>query len=154
MKLLAVDPGTHSGWCVIDTDVDPKVQQFGTTHSQEEFHQLLDSGNFNDVDKTIVEDYKIRPAKGPKDFQHNWDAVPAIHIIGAIEFWCFEYSIPCVLQQAAIKPAAAGLTGLPYEKGKKNMHHIDAMLHGLYFLVKSKTCSAPEVRIKNPVGQS
>lgn len=154
MRLLSIDPGTHTGWAEIDSDHDPMVLNFGTTDSDIEFFQLLDTGKFNDVDHVVFEDYKIRPSNLNKGWSHEWNSGPALQIIGAIKLWCFDYSIFYKAQQASIKPAAAGITGLPYKKGKANMHHIDAMLHGLYFLVKEGICTAPQVRVKNPVAKS
>lgn len=149
MRLLAIDPGLHTGWAIIDSEADPKVTDFGTTHTHEDFFQNLDAGIWNDVEKVVYEAYYIRPKDLTKNWGHEWNNGPALQIIGATKFWCYEYSIPMKEQQAAILPAASKLTGIPYVKGKPKVHHMMAMLHGLYFLVKEGICKAPEVRVKN-----
>jgi hypothetical protein len=150
VKILAIDPGKHVGWSIIDSDCSPKVIEFGTTTGDSNWFQLLDAGKFNDVDQVVMEDYKIRPSDLQKGWGHEWNNGPALQIIGAVKFWAYEYSIPVHMQQPSILPSAAGLTGIPYEKGKKKVHHMMAMLHGLYWLVKQGICKAPEVRVNGP----
>lgn len=150
MKILSVDPGTATGWSIFDTNRRPLLLQFGIAKPMEKFYDLLLLGDFNDVDKVVVEDYKIRPANLSRGFDHTWNSGSTLQVIGAIQLWAREYSIGIVLQQPAIKPVAAGWTRLPYKKGKANMHHMDAQLHGLYYLIKNKIIS-PEAIYGQPI---
>lgn len=147
MRLLAVDPGLSTGWSVLDTDKRPVIVSFGTDRPQAKFYNSLMGGEFNDVDRIVMEDYLIRPV-AMKGFQHNWNKPIAVLVMGAVELWAAMYSIPITLQQPAIKPQAAGLTGLPYKKGKADMHHYDSMLHGCYWLIKNKIITPEDIRVK------
>ena len=143
-RILAIDPGGSTGWALFE---GTKPTKFGTVY-QDKFHDWLAAvvETFQ-PDDIVVEDYLIRPEQLVGQKAHLWSSVQTVRFIGAIQFYGHQQKIPVTLQQPSIKTAAAGLTGLPYTPKKKGMHHIDAMLHGAYFLIVTKKINPAEVRI-------
>lgn len=133
--ILALDPGKNTGWVILSRNEDNeyRISRMGTTRSKEELHEFLATQNPSTI---VAEDYYIRAGKAAGGYAHQWSDGIALRIIGAIEYHATSRAIPLVMQQAAIKPVAAGWTGLPYVKGKKDMHHMDAALHGYYYCIK------------------
>lgn len=130
MKVLGIDPGGTTGWAVIE---DLELQLAGQVKA-DNFHFWL-SNLATDFDVIVVEDYKIRPDKLIGHYDHAWSSGQTMRFIGALQYWAYANGIKLELQQPVIKPVAAGWTGLPYIKGKKDMHHVDATLHAAYYLV-------------------
>ena len=130
MKVIGIDPGGTTGWSVIE---DNELKTAGQVKAEHFMHWL--SNLPTDFDTMVVEDYKIRPDQLVGNYQHTWSSGQTLRFIGALHFWAYNNGINFVLQQPAIKPVAAGWTGLEYTKGKKDMHHVDASLHAAYYLV-------------------
>ncbi|SRR5260221_3886453 len=132
-EILAIDPGKHCGFARF---INGLQVEMGTLHDEAEIYPWL-------IKQTpqlfVVEDYKIRDEKHG-GFDHIFQSVFPAQVIGAIRFYALIRQIPVVMQQTQIKYAASPLLfGKPYEK-KQNKHHIDAMLHGAYF-IKTKGLS-------------
>jgi len=99
---------------------------------------------FDGIKYCVVEDYINRPPKAG-GFDHSWDKGKTHRVIGALDFWCYENSIELVLRQPMLKPAAYGQLGMVYQKGKKNMHHMDAIVHGYSWLLDNKYVEKKDV---------
>ena len=130
----------------MDTDIPGILIQF-ESNKKKEFYEVL--GESTDVDLVVCEDYLIRPKDLTKNWGHEWNNGPALRMIGAIDFWAQNYSIEMVLQQPSIKPVGYGYIGAKYVKGKAKMHHIDAIAHGAYFLVKNKLATPKDFKHGN-----
>lgn len=144
-RVLAMDPGGTTGWALFE---DNKVVRFGNT-PQDNFYEWLNSVQANLApDYIVVEDYLIRPEKlTGSSYTHVWSSGQTIRFIGAVVFYGVQTKIPVTLQQPAIKPVAAKLTGIPFKRGKKGVHHLDAMLHGGYFLITELKVNPRDVRL-------
>lgn len=81
----------------------------------------------------VVEDYIIRAGPAAGGYQHQWNKGEALQIIGAFKLHATKTGALVVLQQPSIKPMAARITGLPYDKNKSGTHVQDACLHGAYY---------------------
>lgn len=130
MKVMGTDPGGTTGWAVIN---DLRVEKIGQVKA-DQFHYWLTNLE-PDVDVLVIEDYKIRPEQLVGKYNHAWSSGQTLQFIGALKFWAHQNGIKVEMQQPSIKPIAAGWTGLPYQKGKKDMHQVDATLHAAYYLV-------------------
>lgn len=131
MKLLAIDPGLHLGWALFENGHSTGL---GTVEGAIAIYNWIAQQT---PSVFIIEDYKIRPAKVNRGWDHRWDSIFPAKVIGAIEFHANAYNIPVILQQPAIKPVAARRAGLiDYDtKAKgKGVHQLDAYLHGMYYL--------------------
>lgn len=129
-EILAIDPGKATGWARF---IDGIMKEFGTLHDEAEIYTWLIAQHPN---LFIVEDYKIRD-ENHGGFNHQWQSVFPAQVIGAVRFYALIRGIPVVMQQATIKRAAAPMVyGKPYEK-KANRHHLDAFLHGAYYIKKN-----------------
>lgn len=132
MKIIAVDPGKNTGWALFEDERKPKV--FGTLRGLDDAWEWLPSQH---PDLWVVENYRVRPAGSFKSqWGHEWMEVDAIRVIGAIQFHAHANLAEFKLQEPSIKPVAAGWLGMEYKKGKKDQHHVDATLHGYYYIVK------------------
>lgn len=136
MKLLSLDPGITTGWALFNTINSLPLIKFGSERGKDTLWCALEELKQPEL-VVVVEDYINRPSKAG-GFDHAWDTGKTHRIIGSIEHWCWENHYKFILQQPMIKPAAYGMLGLKYEKGKKNQHHLDAIVHGYYFLLAQK----------------
>lgn len=134
MRIFAVDPGESNGWCILEA-VNRKacVISFGV-EKRLDFYSRLEA-LFSDVDRVICEGWLTRP-KDAKIGAFDWDSMPAAQVIGALECYSLMRGIPFVIQQPSMKPVGYGFLGKTYKKGAKNVHHWDALAHGMYYLVK------------------
>lgn len=138
MKILSLDPGNNTGWCLLDTNEKRVVQEFGTTRTETEFYQLLEEMDDRFEELTVVcEDYINRPPKAG-GFDHTWDKGFTHRMIGAVKHWSWQNKFKLVLQQPMIKPAMYGLLGMEYKKGRKDIHHLDAIVHGFKYIYDKK----------------
>lgn len=144
MRLLAIDPGKANGLALLDTKQDRVLRNAWTVRGVEKLYAELDE--CYEPGLTIVaEDYVNRPPQAG-GFDHHWDKGFTHRVIGAIEHWAWSNKLGIVtLQQPSIKPAMYGLVGLKYVKGAKNMHHIDAAVHGFKFLWDRKIIPQKEI---------
>lgn len=133
MRLLAIDPGGTVGWAIFD---DGKLIEYGSIDTNKdvvEFYYWLMT-NIHLCNVVICEDYiiDVNPKSG---FNHRFNKGETLRRIGAIQYCCYLYKVEFVLQQRSIKVPASGMAfGVPYKTGqKKNQHHYDAVLHGLYY---------------------
>ena len=145
MKILALDPGLSTGWSIWE---GKQLTAFGTLVSTRpnfsELYSWLSTLDKN-FDLVICERYIIRP-RTAGGFDHSWNSGYTLQIIGAIKSWAFQHNVKIVEQNSDIKkPAHAWAFGTPYKK-KKNQHHIDSMLHAIYYMVKQLNMSPKEFR--------
>ena len=131
MKVLAMDPGGTTGWALIDDNILTHAGEVKDTEFYEWLRELSPVG----IDALVIEDYKIRPEQLVGKYQHTWSSGQTLRFIGALVYWGVQHGVVTALQLPAIKPVASGLTGLPYVKGKRNQHSIDAALHGFFYLI-------------------
>lgn len=145
MRLAAFDPGKKTGIAIWDTDYGDKPHGMATLDVPKLF-DWLDDTEKNQYDIFVVEDYLIRPKGSMKNApSHNWDKGLTLRVIGAIAYRAHQLSCKFHLQQPSIKPIGAGFGGIEYKKGKHQPHHMDAMMHGFYYLVRN--------RIIKPIGK-
>jgi hypothetical protein len=137
LRILAVDPGESNGWCLLDLNEDRTVHlvTFGTEKKLVFYRKLREWMQTDyELDAVIAEDFKVRPINA-KTGSFDWNRMPAPQVLGVLEFFAQSMTIPFVLQQPSIKPVGYGFLGKPYVKGAKNAHHLDALAHGMYYLV-------------------
>jgi len=125
------DPGKSTGWCYFE---DSRLHSFGTVQL-DDLGPMLDGISASAV--FVVESYFVRP-KSAGGFDHNWSSPVTLEAIGAIKARARLIGAEVVMQQAAIKPVGYGWAKMVYKKGQKNIHHRDALAHGVYYLVKRK----------------
>lgn len=125
-RLIALDPGKTTGFAIF---TDDKPVRFGTLTTKEYFEFLVEQ----DAKYWIVEDYVIRTAQfGGHD--HSFDKGIALQLIGAAKLKAFQTGSEIHLQPPSLKPGAYAQMGAEYKKGKRNMHHMDALAHGTWFI--------------------
>lgn len=134
--LLCLDPGHTTGYCVFRRGLLTISGQIKTVNQD-------DSINWNEVrqlvenikpTQVVMEDYRVYSHKLER---HSFSRVPTLRLIGAIDYVCWERSIPVFYQMAT---QAKGFVtddklkrwGL-YEQGQR--HSRDSMRHGLYFII-------------------
>lgn len=145
MKLLSVDPGKATGWAEWEF---PQIRlvRFGEEKPERKFYELLVSGHLTDIDQLVVENYLIRPKDMTKNWGHEWNRGPALQVIGALELWSLEWSIPLKRQEPFNLPVGCGYAGIPYEKKKHLPNMLSAIAHGAYWLVSNKHGTPQDVR--------
>jgi Holliday junction resolvasome RuvABC endonuclease subunit len=128
MKILGIDPGTTTGWALLENSTPLKMGEWkGKKAFEEGLASLLKE---EQIDVVVVEDFVFRPG-----FKENkWKKTDVAKQIGYIEAACkmlgIEFAKP---QSPAIKPVGYGMSGMKYEKGKRGMHMQDAIAHAMYW---------------------
>jgi hypothetical protein len=125
LRILAVDPGSTTGYAVIE---EGQVATFGSPTGQDEIWQWYEWIEDQYFDVFVIEDFRIRPG-----VNFSWSQLFPIQVIGALKYLAWKKGAEIVIQQASIKPAAYGQIGLKYEKGKQGMHIKDAVAHGMWW---------------------
>jgi hypothetical protein len=139
MKLLSIDPGTHTGWAIWYYGRDKvTLIEVGESKDTQHFYNTLTDGNFTDTDQIVAEDYKIRPSDMNKGWSHQWNNGPALQVLGAIDLFATMYSIPVQRTQPSVLPVGCGFIGYNYQKKVHVPNRISAVAHGAWWLVKHK----------------
>ena len=144
MKLLALDPGKTTGFATFDSfqNEKPYLERMGTLDENEIWNFL----NTRQFDIYVVENYRIRTQKSARGFDHQWQSPFALEIIGAVKLRTIQLEAKFKLQEPSIKPVGYGYAKLPYKTGKANVHHLDAVAHGMFYLVKNDYLKPGELR--------
>jgi len=139
MIILGVDPGKTTGWCRLYEDGTTKR---GETKGNELTFQLLHNLLSDDEEYTVVvENYAVRPVSNKyRSFDHSWDRLDTVRIIGGFEYACQIHSVPYILQEPTIKPVGYGYAGLDYKPNSKHkeVHMDDAEAHAWFYAVNKK----------------
>lgn len=144
MRILSFDPGKNTGIALIDTESDPMLKSFWTTRSNEELVEWLrDTENKfesywnSNIDLILIEDYVNRgPGRG--GFDHELDKGPTHRVIGIILATAIHLKIKVDYTNSSDKPVNYGWVGMEYKKGKKDMHHWDAITHAYGYCIRKK----------------
>lgn len=145
-RVLAIDPGMTTGYCVFD---------YVMTHVDDIYIYCLSDSGIIKVDKetgwdpivdkiqqvnpsvVVCEDYRIYPSK---DKVHVLSSVDTVRIIGAIEYMCHHEHFSLVKQMASVHKGF-----VTDEKLKEwwlykgiNRHSRDAVKAAIYFLLFNK----------------
>lgn len=151
LRILAVDPGESNGWAILDYTAEGGIVPVATgTTRKEEFYKALDEKLLDSVNFLVVEDFTVRPNYA-KSGAFDWDRMSACQVIGAIHFISTTRAIPMLLQSASVKPVGYGFLGKEYRKGAKNVHHLDAQAHGVYYLVTRLKAKPPAAIHGEPI---
>lgn len=135
-RLLCLDPGKTTGWCVF---------QDGVLQSWGQVEDCYDDNNINiqgfmdlfqaaDPDFILYEDYRVY---GNKLDRHTYSPVMTVRLIGAIETYCQMNGIPSHKQMATTAKNFCTDQKLQnwgfWQEGMR--HARDAIRHGCYFLL-------------------
>lgn len=129
--VIALDPGTTTGFAVF---ILGKVAIFGEIKKDDIFSRI----DKQIPDVWVIENYRVRPYSFKGKQTKTWDNPFALQVIGAVRAHGQRNKTPVIIQEPAIKPIGYGYLNMPYVKGKKNVHHLDAISHGAYYFVKEE----------------
>lgn len=134
--LLCLDPGHTTGFCVFRRGILTSAGQLRTVNQDDSINwdvvrQLMDNIKPTHV---VMEDYRVYSHKLER---HSFSRVPTLRLIGAIDYLCWERSVPTYYQMATqakgfITDEKLKRWGL-YDQGQR--HSRDSMRHGLYFMI-------------------
>lgn len=137
MRILGADPGESTGIGILEINSSKHmVLKHSGTYSRTDLYmklpQLLEG-----VTAVIIEDFKVRPNNARRG-SFDWSHLVPIQVIGAMHYASIQLEIPTHFQQPNLKPVGYAFLGAKYVRGAKNVHHLDALAHAAYFLVKNK----------------
>lgn len=127
MRFIAVDPGGTTGWAEFNDGV---LQNLGELKEDALYPWL----ELQSPDLWVIENYRIRPKKLTKGFQHVWSSVVPAQVIGAFKYQAYLTNAEIVLQEPAIKPLGAKCAGLEYTTDAKRQHQTDALYHAFFYM--------------------
>lgn len=141
-KLLCIDPGGTTGIAVFHKGELKMVTQLDTIDSKTDkvnYHVIDDFLRSTDFDRIIIEDYRVYQHKLK---EHSFSKIPTLRLIGAIEYYCEMGNIPIDYQMAMQAKGFATDAKLKswgfWQTGMR--HSRDAIRHGIYWLLFSKSC--------------
>ena len=135
-KLLCLDPGKTTGWCLFE---DGKLSKWGQVEGcyddkNIDAKGLLDLFEELQPDFILYEDYRVYSNKLDR---HSYSPVMTVRLLGVIETYCQMYNIPTHKQMATT--AKNFCTDAKLEQWgfwQTGMRHArDAIRHGCYFLL-------------------
>lgn len=131
-EYLSFDPGAATGWAAFDK-LGEEIN-FGTCESIEELVHFLDT--FPGKPRVVIyERYRLRKNKA---LQQSGSEMPASVAIGAIVTHAILWGSDTVKQEPSIKPMAELMSGIKPRGPHSQSHWVDALNHGVYYLVKKK----------------
>lgn len=133
MKILGFDPGKTTGWAMMEVE-NKKILPLNLGQDKDmSMRQQIE--NIKSADLVVIEDFLVDP-KFARKGAFDYNDMPASQVIGSLKTLCEMSDKKFVLQGASVKPMGYGWMGMRYVKGKKNMHHWDAVAHVVYYAVK------------------
>lgn len=130
VKYLGIDPGKSNGVCGFDYKYS---MLFMYTVKEKDMNNFLDL--FKALDAIICENFLLYPNKAMKQVYSD---MPTSRVIGRIEEFCDIHKIKLVKQPATIKSTGyRWINRNPPAKGNPRIHEMDALVHFMYWAIKS-----------------
>ena len=145
LPYLAIDPGITTGWALMQ---EGKPKAMGKVPFEEVFDFLLED-RWKEIQLYVVENYRIRPQNLTGGWMHQWSNGEPLQVIGAVKCIAQARSAQVVLQEPAILPLAAKVTGFPYNPKKHVDDEHSAVLHGAYYWFKE---NGPDAMDETSIG--
>lgn len=129
LRVLALDPGDTTGWCVFDGGELNRADQMPGTPLN--IAKLIDAAK---PDVVVIEEYRIY---GWMTQQHAWSDVPTLRLVGAAELACAERGVALVKQSPKnVKPFCTDEKLKRWEIFQTRRKHAnDAIRHAAFFLL-------------------
>jgi len=130
---LAFDPGNTTGWA--EFDPHGEISDFGQLENGVEGVTEFVMAYDKPIHTVVIESYMVRPD------DHSVKAnvgskLETVQVIGVLRGWAYSRKAEIVMQQPQIKKIAEKFSGYEPKGSHKNSHYVDAINHGVYFLVK------------------
>lgn len=137
MRVIGFDPGEMTGIGILEVG-DDKIMRLkhSDTLARTDLYMKLPR-LIQGCDAVVIEDFKVRPNNARKG-SFDWSHLIPVQVIGAIHYQSMHSEIPSHFQQPNLKPMGYAYLGKRYVKGQRNVHHLDALAHAAYYLVKHR----------------
>jgi hypothetical protein len=140
---MAFDPGTTTGWAQLNERGE--CQMLGQ-FSPKELDEWAVQVNPGDIQVLVYEQYIIYPTKKYVKINVGRTRSPADEAIGVILLGGRRAGAKVVKQPANIKETAEKWSGVsPAGMAHNRSHQIDALNHGIYYMVKNKLIQIPSL---------
>lgn len=127
MKILAIDPGNTTGFCLF---TNPK--RFTSFYVEEDLIKIHDEIKERKPDIVVFERFALYPAFA----KHLvWSEMYPSQVIGVIKYTCEKLDIPYVVQSASDKDYVKYPEGHQF----RSEHEKDAYGHAWYYYMKQKS---------------
>lgn len=144
-RLLCLDPGHTTGWCLFENgeltkwgQSDTVINRKGSNEGEISWEAMLDIFKETKPTAIICEDYRVYAHKLDR---HTNSPVLTLRLIGAIDFYAWDSDIPINYQMASTAKGFATDAKLKeWDFWQEGMRHSrDAIRHGIYYLLFSKS---------------
>lgn len=133
--MLAVDPGIANGWAEF---ADGILVKWGTVKGVNEFDDWLHSKERPEYDQLVYEDYRLFRHKAVQQIGSRFETA---QVIGMLNSWARQNNInfnpDTDRQPSSILPEGCLFSGWPMPTDHSKSHHVAAIAHGTYWLVKN-----------------
>ena len=136
MRVIGFDPGEMTGVGILEVENKKLVLKHSSTLARMDLYMKLPQ-LIAGADVVVIEDFKVRP-NNARSGSFDWSHLVPVQVIGAIHYASIHAGIPTQFQQPNLKPIGFAYLGKKYVKGAKNVHHLDALAHAAYYLVKNR----------------
>lgn len=130
---IAFDPGETTGYAIFDAH--GKISDFGQIPNGVEGLTGFLMEHDEPVTAVIIESYMVRPD------DHSLKAnvgskMETVQAIGTIRGWAYARKAEIIMQQPQVKKIGELNSGYKPGSNHSQSHQIDAINHGVYYLVK------------------
>lgn len=132
--LLAIDPGLATGYSIWR---DARPAEMGDVRGMAKFDDWLVDfvEKFGKPDIIVMEKFRLFRWKAEKQ---SGSDMPASKVEGKVELWASMHKIPVVMQTPDVLTIAQKWSKIKMPKNHDQSHHISALNHAVYYLVKNK----------------
>lgn len=132
--MLAIDPGVANGWAIFKRGI---LSEWGIVNGVNEFDDWLheQTHKFNQL---VYEDYRLFKHKA---IQQSGSRFEAVQVIGMLNSWArqngVKFNPDTDRQPSSILPEGCAWSGWKMPSDHSKSHHVAAIAHGTYWLVKN-----------------
>ena len=127
---IGIDPGNTTGWAVVDSKTGDIRELKHITF--DDISQFLAEYNWSQVDRVIMEDFRLFPNKAKDQSGSDFQVV---QVIGMVKQVLSGKNIPIFMQMSSILSIAERQAGIKIPKKHSESHKIVALLHTRFWMI-------------------
>jgi len=130
MLTIGIDPGNTTGWAAVDSRTGD-IRELKHIPFDDIMQFLIDY-DWSQVDRVILEDFRLFPNKAKEQAGSDFQVV---QVIGMVKQMMQMKRIPVFMQMSSILPIAERQAGLKIPKKHSESHKIVALLHTRFWMI-------------------
>jgi hypothetical protein len=141
VRFIVIDPGDTTGYAIFDDDKPVEFGYYSWVLDTEERGEhypfcewLRDDLDTSQLDRWVIEQYRVRPRPVAKGYGHQFSEVQACRVIGACTQVATYHQQPVHFVETSQLDPGYAQTGIPKDHRRSPFRHsTDAVVHGMLF---------------------